>query len=188
MSIFNGHVLWADLLQNPDFESPPTNLPPENSTAEFIPLNQTTATLPGWSFEGTVLYVKAGRTVLLPSNGSHAVQLGPDGKINQTFTTGGASDGTSTNLLTITLVYSAVGGGGGNCTASATTVVSAPDSRTEIHAREGYHGKPWESYGVYLGTWEDGESVNIVIDSTGSDLDPNSTCWPIVDSVILKAV
>ncbi|OWM71435.1 uncharacterized protein LOC116196748 [Punica granatum] len=176
----------ADLLQNPDFESLPTNLPPENSTAEFIPLNQTTTTLPGWTFEGTVLYVNAGKTVSLQRNGSHAVQLGPDGRINQTFTTEGSSGSASIYLLTITVTYSAVGGGR-NCTASAAAVVSAPDSRTEVYQRDGYDGKPWQSFGVYLGNWEEGEVVDLVIESMSSDPDPDTICWPIVDSVLLKS-
>ncbi|XVF13914.1 hypothetical protein REPUB_Repub09cG0010800 [Reevesia pubescens] len=41
-------------------------------------------TIPGWTFQGTVQYVTAGQTISLPANG-HAIQLGQDGKINQTF-------------------------------------------------------------------------------------------------------
>lgn len=76
----------TDLLQNPDFELPPPNLPGD-SNAPVVLFNENN-TIPGWTFEGNVEYITSGSTVVLPGNG-HAVQLDRDGKINQTFTSNG---------------------------------------------------------------------------------------------------
>ncbi|KAF8399950.1 hypothetical protein HHK36_015822 [Tetracentron sinense] len=67
------------LLQNPDFESPPLNIPSE-SASPFVLLNENN-TIPGWTFEGTVQYVTSGPNISLPGNG-HAIQLGLDGGDN----------------------------------------------------------------------------------------------------------
>jgi len=69
--------IYADLLQNPDFESPPSNLT-GNSNSSVVPLGQNN-TIPGWTFEGTMNYVKDSQNISLPGNG-HGIQLGQDGK------------------------------------------------------------------------------------------------------------
>ncbi|KAL6325683.1 hypothetical protein AAG906_023528 [Vitis piasezkii] len=164
-------------LQNPDFESPPSNLP-ENSTAPFELLTANN-TIPGWTFDGTVQYVTAGPTIALPGNG-HAIQLGQDGKINQTFI---ANTNTMNYILTFTLAL-----GDQNCSAIADILVSAPDSRGVFSLKQHYGKETWESYGHYLGSWRDGEHINLVIQSQTTEPNPNSTCWPIVDTLLLKGV
>ncbi|XP_031252537.1 uncharacterized protein LOC116110455 isoform X2 [Pistacia vera] len=124
----------ADLLQNPDFESPPDN--------------------------------------------GHAIQLGQDGKINQTFI---ATGDNMNYLLTFTLVP-----GGQNCSANADVVVSAPDSRGVFSLKQHYGKESWESYGHYLGRWDRGEPINLVIESLTTESDANSTCWPMIDMLFLK--
>ncbi|KAB1219683.1 hypothetical protein CJ030_MR3G011057 [Morella rubra] len=69
-------------MSSADFESPPTNMT-ANTTPPFLLQNKYNS-IPGWSFNGTVWYVTSGPKASLPGNG-HAVQLGHDGKINQTF-------------------------------------------------------------------------------------------------------
>ncbi|KAL3818690.1 hypothetical protein ACJIZ3_004595 [Penstemon smallii] len=73
----------ADLLQNPDFESPPTNVT-ANATSQLLLLLTRANSIPGWSFNGTIWYATSGGNLSLPGNG-HAVQLGENGRINQTF-------------------------------------------------------------------------------------------------------
>lgn len=164
-------------LNNPDFELPPSKLP-QNSTAPFILLSLNN-TIPGWTFEGTVQYVTTGRTISLPGNG-HAIQLGQDGMINQTII---ANDDTMDYLLTFTLA-----GGGDNCSANAILVVSAPDTGKGFVFKHGYVKETWQSYGQHLGSWGDKELINLVIHSQSAETDTNSTCWPIIDALILKSV
>lgn len=151
---------------------------PENSTAPFELLTANN-TIPGWTFDGTVQYVTAGPTIALPGNG-HAIQLGQDGKINQTFI---ANTNTMNYILTFTLAL-----GDQNCSAIADILVSAPDSRGVFSLKQHYGKETWESYGHYLGSWRDGEHINLVIQSQTTEPNPNSTCWPIVDTLLLKGV
>ncbi|KAK2661474.1 hypothetical protein Ddye_000048 [Dipteronia dyeriana] len=167
----------ADLLQNSDFESPPSNLP-ANYTTPFVLLAENN-TIPGWTFEGTVQYVTAGQTITLQDNG-HAIQLGQDGKINQTFI---ASSDDMYYILTLTLAP-----GGRNCTANADVVVSAPDSHTVFTLKQHYENETWESYGQYLGRWDRDEPINLVLESQTTESDANSTCWPVIDKLLLKTV
>ncbi|KAL0014562.1 hypothetical protein SO802_001631 [Lithocarpus litseifolius] len=152
LSLFFVGLASADLLQNPDFESPPSNLT-GNSTSSVVPLSQNN-TIPGWTFEGTVNYVKASQNISLPGNG-HGIQLGQDGKINQTFT---ANGNIINYLLTFTLAP-----GGQNCSANADMEVSTPDSTM-------------------------GEPINLVFQSQTTETDPNSICWPVLDTLHLKGI
>lgn len=164
-------VSSTDLLQNPDFESPPSNLAGVKATP-FVQLGENN-TIPGWTFEGTVQYVT------LPDNG-HALQLGEDGKINQTvFTT----DDSLNFILTFTLVP-----GGENCSANADIGVSAPDSNAVFSLKQHYGKETWVSYGQYLGRWDRNVPINLVLESQTPDSDDNSTCWPIIDNLLLKTV
>ncbi|KAK7846661.1 BIIDXI-like protein At5g11420 [Quercus suber] len=176
LSLFFLGLASADLLQNPDFESPPSNLT-GNSTSSVVPLSQNN-TIPGWTFEGTVNYVKASQNISLPGNG-HGIQLGQDGKINQTFT---ANGNIINYLLTFTLAP-----GGQNCSANADIVVSAPDS-TMVFSWKQHYGKTWESYGHYLGTWGEREPINLMFQSQTTETDPNSICWPMLDTLLLKGI
>ncbi|PIN19399.1 hypothetical protein CDL12_07903 [Handroanthus impetiginosus] len=178
MTIFISCILVgaasADILQNPDFEVPPSNWR-ANSTTPFIPLDEN-STIPGWTFEGTVEYVTAGAELSLPSNG-HAILLGQDSKINQTFAANGEQ---MQYLLSFTLARVVQ-----NCTSNGSLVVSAPDSSAQFSSKLRYGKELWEVYGHQLGSWGDGESVNLVIQSQGIDADPNTTCWPVIDKLSL---
>ncbi|KAJ9152734.1 hypothetical protein P3X46_026266 [Hevea brasiliensis] len=168
---------FADLLQNSDFESPPSNLP-KNSTTPFQQLNEN-STIPGWSFEGTILYVTTTQTIALPGNG-HALQLGQDGKINQTFNP--IADYVD-YLLTFTLAP-----GGQNCSTNANVGVSAPDSHSIFSFKQDYGKEGWETFGLYLGSWEQQEPINLVLESQSTESDANSTCWPLIDKLLLKTI
>ncbi|KAF2316422.1 hypothetical protein GH714_041763 [Hevea brasiliensis] len=168
---------FADLLQNSDFESPPSNLP-KNSTTPFQQLNEN-STIPGWSFEGTILYVTTTQTIALPGNG-HALQLGQDGKINQTFNP--IADYVD-YLLTFTLAP-----GGQNCSTNANVGVSAPDSHSIFSFKQDYGKEGWETFGLYLGSWEQQETINLVLESQSTESDANSTCWPLIDKLLLKTI
>ncbi|XAR52002.1 hypothetical protein NMG60_11006826 [Bertholletia excelsa] len=165
LSLFLALAL-GDLLQNPDFEIPPLKLPANSTGVPFVLLNENN-TIPGWTFEGEVQYVTAGPNVSLPMNG-HAVQLGQDVEA--------LPSDPDTRL------------GGLNCSANASLVVSAPDSDSDFSFKNNYGKEAWASYGHYLGNWGDGESIYLVLHSENADFDPNSTCWPMVDSLILKPI
>ncbi|KDP46284.1 hypothetical protein JCGZ_10124 [Jatropha curcas] len=165
-------------LQNSDFETPPLNIP-KNSSIPFQLLNQNT-TIPGWSFEGTVLYVTATDTIALPGNG-HAIQLGQDGKINQTFSP-------SADYIHYLLTFSLATSGGSNCSSNASVGVSASDRPSVFFFKQNYGKEKWESYGVYLGSWELEEKINLVIESEATESDGNETCWPLIDKLLLKSI
>ncbi|KAF8013127.1 hypothetical protein BT93_I1105 [Corymbia citriodora subsp. variegata] len=163
-----GFAYAADLLQNPDFESPPPSLP-ANSTAPFL-LKQND-TLPGWSFDGEVYYLKA-------SGGGHAVQLAQDGRINQTFAA-------SADFEDYLLTFAIASPGGASCSSNGSVVISAPDSQGVFPVV----GEQQRAvYGQFLGSWGDGEAIDLVIGSETTESDANATCWPVVDSIVLKSI
>ncbi|KAL4369401.1 hypothetical protein GQ457_05G011210 [Hibiscus cannabinus] len=136
-------------------------------------------TIPGWTFQGTVQYVTAGRTVALPDNG-HALELGQDAKVNQSF----KADGDYANyILTFTLAP-----GGQNCSANANVIVSGPDNQGIFSFKQHYGKQAWQSYGQYLGLSGQEESVNLLFESQSVESEDNSTCWPVIDSLLVKAV
>lgn len=169
-------IASADLLQNPDFELPPANW---NARSDALfPLNETNS-IAGWTVDGELKYATAGAELSLPRNG-HAILLQEDGKINQTFVASGEE---MQYLLTFTLARR-----NHSCTANASLVVSAPDSSAEFSLTLKYGRQPWEVYGHRLGIWGGGESINLVIESQDIDADSNSTCWPVVDDVLLSTI
>ncbi|KAK9161904.1 hypothetical protein Syun_002806 [Stephania yunnanensis] len=121
----------------------------------------------------------------LPSNTvGHAVKLGFDGKINQTFMVDHNDDDKERMqyVLTFTLASTDVR----NCLTMTSVIVVVPDRSTLIHL-EGVYGKErWESHGTYLGSWGGGEGVNLVMQSQLIETDPNGTCGPVVDAFLLN--
>lgn len=169
----------ADMLQNPDFESPPTNIT-ANATSPFLLLTKAN-TIPGWSFNGTVWYVTSGLNVSLPGNG-HAVQLGQGGMINQAFS---ANGNYNDYVLTFTLAPDSK-----DCSNNSTAVnVSAP-VRSKVVFLEGHFGKDmWESHACYLGSWGDErEKINLEIQRASISTDSNLTCDPIVDTFLITRI
>lgn len=134
------------------------------------------STLPGWTVQGTVQYITS---LELPDTG-HAIQLGEDGKINQTFIAKG-------DVLNYILTFALIPGGQ-NCSASAGLIVSGPDSNAVFSYRHNYSQVPWQSYSHSLGSWGNGEPINLVLESQTIDSDTNSTCWPVVDTLLIKTV
>lgn len=169
--------LFTDYLQNSDFESPPKNLT-RNSNVLFVLLNENN-TIPGWQFQGTVQYVTAGPTMALPDNG-HAIKLGQDAKINQAFQ---ANCDYMEYILTFTLAP-----GGQNCSANANIIVSGPDNQGIFSFKQHYGKQAWQSYGQDLGLAGQDEIVNLVFESQAVEAVDNSTCWPVIDSLLVKAV
>ncbi|XP_065877935.1 BIIDXI-like protein At5g11420 [Euphorbia lathyris] len=170
-------LAFADLLQNSDFETPPSNLAP-NSTSPFRQLNETSSLFPGWSFQGTIFYVTTNQTTSLPDNG-HAIQLAQDGKINQTFIPADYLH----YLLTFTIAPSSQ-----KCSDNTSIGISGPDSHAIFSFKQNYVKETWESYGIYLGSWEQQESINLIIESQATESDTNSTCWPLIDMILLKSL
>lgn len=115
----------------------------------------------------------------LPDNG-HAIQLGQDAKINQTFQANGDY---MEYILTFTLAP-----GGQNCSANANIIVSGPDNQGIFSFKQHYGKQAWQSYGQYLGLAGQDETVNLVFESQAVESDDNSTCWPVIDSLLVKAV
>lgn len=167
----------ADYLENPDFETPPTDLLGD-VPAPFLQLSQHN-NIPGWSFQGTVLYVTASEDIALPDNG-HGIQLGPDGKINQTFSSGYED---MEYVLTFTLTS-----GGRHCSNHGGVIVSALGSQGVFKLKHRYGKHPWQIYGHYLGFLREEEPINLVIESQNPDFDSDSTCWPVIDSITVKTI
>lgn len=125
------------------------------------------------------MYATAGANLSLPRNG-HAILLGQGGKISQTFTADGEK---MQYLLTFTLASR-----NQSCSSNASLVVSAPDSSARFSLTSKYGKDPWEVYGHQIGSWGGGEAINLVLESAGIDVDPNTTCWPVVDDLLLIAL
>nr|DAD34261.1 TPA_asm: hypothetical protein HUJ06_004901 [Nelumbo nucifera] len=143
-----------------------------------------TNSIPGWTFEGTVRYVMAGPNMSLPGNG-HAIQLGPHGKISQTFRA--TKEDYDYYVLTITLAP----GLGQNCSISTTVAVniSVPGVSRLFTLEKRYGTETWESHSLHLGGWggrDDDELVNLVIRSQPTDWDSDNACGPVVDTFLLK--
>jgi hypothetical protein len=149
-----------------------------NSTSSFLLLSQNN-TVPGWTFEGTIQYVTASQDTSLLENG-HAIQLCQDGKISQTFI---ANGGITDYVLTF-----AVAPGDRNCSHHVYVVISVPHSTKVFSLKQQYGKETWERYGHYLGSWGEGEPVNLVFQSIRVESNPNTKCWPVIDSLLLKSV
>ncbi|GJX55483.1 hypothetical protein Tco_0285380, partial [Tanacetum coccineum] len=169
-------------LQNPDFESPPTNLTTNVTTSQFVLLDTRTNVIPGWSFNGTVWYVTSGGNVSLPKNG-HGMRLGPNGMINQTFKSNKGY--TYDYVLTFTLAPSSMG-----CANNFTAVnVSGPTDSQVFSYKESVGTEMWQTYAFSIGNSEIRKGVmGIQIQSVVTGSRGNITCWPIVDTFIITSI
>ncbi|MCL7030506.1 hypothetical protein MKW94_017221 [Papaver nudicaule] len=177
-------------LQNPGFESPPTNIP-KNSTNTFASLNSTINSIPGWSYEGTVKYVTSSTG---PDDkkggggGQHAIYLGQNGKINQTFE---ANEESNHYLLTFNLQPAQ-----SNCSNPTSVIVSVPDRAVRISYQQKFGIDSWETHGCYLGSHGHGDLINLIIENQTTDqsmdddddLGNTTNCGVVLDSFILKNI
>ncbi|PWA34955.1 hypothetical protein CTI12_AA614070 [Artemisia annua] len=167
-------------LQNPSFETPPTNLT-TNATSQFMLLDSKINVIPGWSFKGTVWYVTSGGNISLPGNG-HGLQLGPNGMINQTFKSYDSYD----CVLTFTIAPSSA-----ECANNYTAVnVSAPGVSKVFFYDESLGTEMWQTYAFSVGGNEIkrgffGVEIQSVVTTTSRS---NVTCWPIIDALLVKAI
>ncbi|PWA34956.1 hypothetical protein CTI12_AA614080 [Artemisia annua] len=167
-------------LQNPSFESPPTNIR-TNASSQFVLLNTLSNVIPGWSFQGTVWYVTGGNSVSLPGNG-HGLQLGINGMISQTFRHDFISDD---YVLTFTLAPSSL-----SCANSATAIRISGPSLSKVFTYKGSLGKEtWQTYAYAL--WRNEvptSSITLQIESVAASSRSNSACWPIIDDLLLTGI
>ncbi|KAI3467697.1 hypothetical protein Pfo_024360 [Paulownia fortunei] len=172
----------ADFLQNPDFENPPANVT-ANATSQFLLLTKENS-IPGWSLNGTVWYVTSGGNLSFPGNG-HAVQLGENGKINQTLR--GSTDDIWDYVLSFTLAAR-----NEDCTNNHTAVNVSVHGRSFLERsrvfflERNFSRKLWGSRAFYLGGLGRGDSVNLEIRSVTTNSGDNVTCWPVVDAFTVK--
>ncbi|KAL8037932.1 hypothetical protein ABFX02_11G070000 [Erythranthe guttata] len=176
-----------EILQNPDFEIPPSNITTNSSTSQFILLTKENP-IPGWSFKGTVSYVTSGANLSFPGNsGAHAVQLGENGTISQTIKARGLME----YVLSFNLIPQSE-----DCANNRTAV------NVSVHGKYDYSHRSkvfslgrnlsmnlWESYAFFLGRLA-AESLNLHITSVNTtkakDANNNVTCWPIVDAFTVR--
>ncbi|GJR61528.1 lysine--tRNA ligase, cytoplasmic-like protein [Tanacetum coccineum] len=168
-------------LQNSGFETRPTNLS-TNATSEFVLLDASINVIPGWSYNGTVRYVTSGGNVSLPGNG-HGMQLGPNGMINQTF----KPDDSYDYVLTFTLASSSA-----ECANNSTAVnVSGPSVSKVFFFEESLGNETWQTRAYSLG-WSDFQtgSMSVQIQSVvnSSRGNTNTTCWPIIDTLLVTGI
>ncbi|XP_026454487.1 uncharacterized protein LOC113355761 [Papaver somniferum] len=165
---------FAADLRNPDFETPPTNIP-KNSTNQSIPLNSTINTLPGWSYQGTVQYV------ISPSQGGNAIYLGQDGKINQTFKAVKQFDQNYDYLLTFSLKPAQP-----NCTSPTSVTVSVPDRSVVVSFEKKFgNSSSWQSHACYLGVHGNKELINLTIENQSTN---TTKCGVVLDSFIFELI
>ncbi|EEF47479.1 uncharacterized protein LOC112534095 [Ricinus communis] len=167
-------ISTGDLLQNPDFESPPTNI--TSNTSKPILLQNGINKIPGWSFGGSVWYVTAGSNLSLPGEG-HGLQLGQDGKINQTF-----KADSSYSVLTFTLAP-----GSKECSNNTVAVNVSTPRRSKVFSMERHYGKEtWESHAFYFESWDD--VINLEIQGIPLETRTNIICSPVVDTFIINQI
>ncbi|KAL7093932.1 hypothetical protein ACP275_11G070000 [Erythranthe tilingii] len=177
-----------DFLQNPDFEIPPSNISANSTTSQFIRLTKANS-IPGWSFNGTVSYVTSGANLLFPgSGGAHALQLGENGTINQTFRAN--TDETYDYVVSFNLIPQSE-----DCANNRTTVnVTLREKPFRYRSMAFSLGRNlttnlWESHAFFLGRLRVDGSVDIRIESvkvTNTKDGNNVTCWPMVDAFNVK--
>ncbi|KAI3848316.1 hypothetical protein MKW92_015037 [Papaver armeniacum] len=168
----------AAYLQNPDFETPPTNIP-KNSTNPFILLNSTINTLPGWSYQGTVQYV------ISSSREGNAIYLGQNGMINQTFNAVEEHDQTYDYLLTFSLKPAQP-----NCTNPTSVTISLPNRSVVVSFDKKFgNSSSWQTHACYLGVHGVKELINLTIENHSTDQSTNTTkCGVILDSFMFKLI
>lgn len=178
-------LIWStDSLQNPDFEILPTNLTSNATSHKWLLAGANS--LRGWSLNGTVWYVASAGNSSFPNNGGHAVQLGPNGKINQTFT---ATDkDVSQYVLSFTLAAQSMDCAN-NRTALNVTLrdVGYRNISTVLYLQEDSRRDLWERHALFLGQLGGKDSVHIEIESVDTTSRENTTtCWPLVDAFSVK--
>ncbi|KAL0364321.1 UNVERIFIED_CONTAM: hypothetical protein Sangu_0529700 [Sesamum angustifolium] len=167
-----------DSLQNPDFESPPAAI---NVTSQVFLLTKANS-IPGWSFNGTVWYLTASANSSFKARQGHAVQLGENGRINQTLR--GTADGYWDHILSFNLAALNEG-----CAADshAAVNVSVLETWKVFFLGRNLSRDMWERYAFYMGGWGRGDSVNLEIASVASNSGRDgSSCWPVVDAFTVK--
>ncbi|KAL0385364.1 UNVERIFIED_CONTAM: hypothetical protein Sradi_2930700 [Sesamum radiatum] len=157
-------------LQNPDFESPPAAI---NVTSQVFLLTGANS-IPGWSFNGTVWYLTASANSSFKAGHGHALQLGENGRINQTLR--GTVDGYWDHILSFNL-------GALNEGCSAAVNVSVLETWKVIFLGRNLSRDIRERHALYMGGWGRGDSVNLEIASVASK---GSSCWPVVDAFAVK--
>ncbi|KAF3787125.1 hypothetical protein EJ110_NYTH23690 [Nymphaea thermarum] len=167
----------TDLLQNGDFELPPKNAA-LNETVPALLLTPANP-IPGWSFNGTVEYIISTANISLP-RGSHALQLGQDGSISQSF----KSDGSYAYALTFSL---SPGSTNENCSSNVAVNISASDSSALFYLQQQYGKEKWETHAWYwINSQPKGGPVNITIRSQALEIGDNVTCGLAIDTLLLK--
>ncbi|XP_026441766.1 uncharacterized protein LOC113340930 isoform X2 [Papaver somniferum] len=165
---------FAADLQNLDFETPPTNIP-KNSTNQFIPLNSTINTLPGWSYQGTVQYV------ISSGQGGNAIYLGQNGKINQNGNQTFKDDLNYDYLLTFSLKPAQP-----NCTSPTSVTISVPNRSVVVSFDKKFgNSSSWQTHACYLGVHGNKELIKLMIENQSTN---TTKCGVILDSFILKLI
>lgn len=78
--------------------------------------------------------------------------------------------------------------GGQNCSSNANIVVAAPDSEGIFSLKQHYVNENGVSYGHFLGSWDEEEPINLVIQSQTAESNSSSICWPMIDNLLLKSI
>ncbi|KAI3870045.1 hypothetical protein MKX03_017915 [Papaver bracteatum] len=165
---------FAAELQNPDFETPPTNIP-KNPTNQFIPLNSTINTIPGWSYQGTVQYV------ISSSQEGNSIYLGQNGMINQTFKAIGNFDLNYDYFLTFNLKPAQP-----NCTSPTSVTLSVPNRSVVVSFEKKFeNSSSWQTHACYLGVHKNKELINLAIENQSTN---TTKCGAVLDSFILKLI
>ncbi|KAI3876289.1 hypothetical protein MKX03_001536 [Papaver bracteatum] len=159
-------------LQNPDFETPPTN-----STYPFLALDSAINYLPQWFSQGNVSYVIAS------SQGNYRY-LGQNGKITQEFK---ANEESNHYILTFSLQPDQP-----NCANTTSVTISVPDRSVVVSFSNKFAGgnksSNWQTHGVYLGIHGNGELVTLSLESSNTTTAFTDCGVRLEDSIILKNI
>uniref|UniRef100_A0A2N9IZC7 DUF642 domain-containing protein n=1 Tax=Fagus sylvatica TaxID=28930 RepID=A0A2N9IZC7_FAGSY len=158
----------AGLVQNGDFETPPSNGFRTGSALDGP------TTIPSWKTNGTVELVEAGQKqgamLLIIPEGRHAVRLGNDAEISQELKVEKGS------------IYSVTFSAARTCAMLESLNVSVPPASQTIDLQTLYNVQGWDPYAWSFEADED--DVNLIFRNLGMEDDP--TCGPIIDEIAIK--
>jgi len=170
-----GQVVQDGLLNNGDFETPPSG----GFSSSSATIGDGPTTIPGWKSNGTVELIESGQKqggmILIVPQGRHAVRLGNDAEISQEVRVEKGS------------IYSVTFAAARTCAQLESLNVSVlPSGASQtIDLQTVYSVQGWDSYAWAFQAGEgDNGGATVAFRNPGMEDDP--TCGPIIDDVAIK--
>lgn len=159
------------LLNNGDFETPPTGGFPNPSLAA----GEGTTSLPSWTINGTVELIESGQRqgamILIVPEGKHGVRLGNDAEVSQDVELEKGS--------TYSVTFSAAR----TCAQLEELNLTAAGAAATVDLQTLYSVEGWGAYAWAFQAQQE-EKTKLAFKNPGMEDDP--TCGPIIDNIAIK--